>query len=61
MTATGPAVMEVDSAVARAVIERDLSCYADQWRHLQRNEVEAPLGTVDPDLADMQELTRNGT
>ena len=34
MTATGPAILEVDSALAMAAIERDLSCYADQWRHL---------------------------
>ena len=56
MTATGPAIMEVDSAVARAAIERDLSCYADQWKHLQGVEVEAAYGPIDPELADIQEL-----
>ena len=53
--------MEVDTAVARAAIERDLSCYADQWRHLQEVEVEAAYGPIDPELADIQELTRKGT
>ena len=61
MTATGPSIMEVDSAVARAAIERDLSCYADQWRHLQEEEVEAAYGPIDPDPADIQELSRKGT
>ena len=59
-TATGPADVEVDSAVARAAIERDLSCYADQWRHLQGREVEAPYGPVDPEPDDIKELSRNG-
>ena len=49
MTATGPAIMEVDSAVARAAIERDLSCYADQWLWPQGVEVEAAYGPVDPE------------
>ena len=53
--------MEVDSAVPRAAIERDLSCYADQWRHLQEEEVEAPYGPVDPEPADIKELRRKGT
>ena len=61
MTATGPAILEVDSAVARAAIERDLSCYADQWRYLQQVEVEAAYGPADPELADKQELSRKGT
>ena len=61
MTATGPAIMEVDSAVARAAIERDLSWYADQWRHLQEVEVEAAYGPIDPEPADIQELSRKGT
>ena len=61
MTATGPAIMEVDSVVAREAIERDLSCYADQWRHLQEEEVEAPYGPIDPELADIEELGRKGT
>ena len=61
MTATGPAILEVDSAVARAAIERDLSCYADQWRHLQEVEVEAAYGPVYPEPADIQELSRKGT
>ena len=56
MTATGPAIMEVDSAIARAAIERDLSCYADQWQYLQGEEVEAAYGPIDPELADIQEL-----
>ena len=51
MTATGPAVMEVFCRDARAAIERDLSCYADQWRYLQQVEVEAPYGPVDPEPA----------
>ena len=53
--------MEVDSVVAVAAIERDLSCYADQWRHLQEEEVEAPYGPIDPELADIKELRRKGT
>ena len=53
--------MEVDSAVARAAIERDLNCYADQWRHLQEVEVEAAYGVFDPEPADIQELRRQGT
>ena len=53
--------MEVDSAVARAAIERDLSCYADQWRHLQEEEAEAAYGPIDPKLDDIQELSRKGT
>ena len=61
MTATGPAIMEVDSAVARAAIERDLSCYADQWQHLQEVEVEAAYGPIDPEPEDRQELSRKGT
>ena len=60
-TATGPADVEVDSAVARAAIERDLSCYADQWRHLQEREVEAPYGPVDPEPADREKLNGSGT
>ena len=61
MTATGPAIMDVDSAVARAAIERDLTCYADQWRHLQEEEVEAAYGPIHPGPADIQELSRKGT
>ena len=53
--------MEVDSAVARAAIERDLRCYADQWRHLQEVEVEAAYGPIDPEPEDRQELSRKGT
>ena len=53
--------MEVDSAGPRAAIERDLSCYADHWRHLQEEEVEAPYGPIDPELADIEELRRKGT
>ena len=58
MTATGPAVMEVDSPVARAAIERDLSCYADQWRYLQQVEVEVPYGLVDPEPAGRRATAR---
>ena len=61
MTATGPAIMDVDSAVARAAIERDLTCYADQWKHLQEEEVEAAYGPIDPKPDDIQELSRKGT
>ena len=61
MTATGPAVMEVDSRAARAAIERDLSRYSDQLYRLQQVEVEAPYGLVDPERAEIQELRRNGT
>ena len=53
--------MGVDSAVARAAIERDLRCYADQWRHLQEVEVEAAYGPIDPEPEDIQELSRKGT
>ena len=56
MTATGPAIMEVDFAIAKAAIERDLTCYADQWQYLQGEEVEAAYGPIDPELADIQEL-----
>ena len=50
--------MEVDSVVARAAIERDLSCYVDQWWRLQQVEVEAAYGLVDLGPADIQELSR---
>ena len=52
---------EVGSAVAREAIERDLSCYADQWLHLQEVEVQAAYGPVDPEPAELQELSRHGT
>ena len=61
MSATGLAIMGVDFAVAWAAIERDLSCYADQWRHLQEVEVEAAYGPIDPEPADIEELRRKGT
>ena len=61
MTATGPAIMEVDFAVARAAIECDLNCYAGQWRHLQEVDVEAAYGPVDPAPAGIRELSRKGT
>ena len=61
MTATGPAIMDVAYAVARAAIERDMSCYEDQWRHLQEVEVEAAYGPADPEPADIQALSRKGT
>ena len=61
MTPTGPAIMEVNSVVAREAIERDLSCYADHWRLLQEEEVEAPYGPIEPELDDIQELRRKGT
>ena len=61
MTATGPAIMEVDFAIAKAAIERDLTCYADQWQYLQGEEVEAAYGPIDPEQADLQELSRKGT
>ena len=53
--------MEVDSVVAREAIERDLSCYADYWRLLQEEEVQAPYGPIEPELDDIQELQRKGT
>ena len=53
--------MGIDAAEASAAIERDLRCYADQWRNLQEIEVEAVYGPVDPEEADIQELTRKGT
>ena len=55
-TATGPAIMEVDSADSRAAIERDLRCYADQWQKLQEAEAESAYGPVYPEPADIQEL-----
>ena len=61
MTATGPAIMDVDFAIAKAAIERDLTCYADQWQYLQGEEAEAAYGPSDPDQADIQELNRKGT
>ena len=56
LTATGPAMVELDSEVARAAIKRDLNCYADQWRLLQEVEVEVAYGPVDPQPADIHEL-----
>ena len=53
--------MEVHSVVAREAIERDLSRYADQWRLLQEEEVEAPYGPIEPELDDIQELRPKGT
>ena len=58
LTATGAAIVEVDSAVARVAIERDISSNADQWRQLQEVETEAAYGPVDPEPADIQELSR---
>ena len=49
-------MVELDSEVARAAIKRDLSCYADQWRHLQEVEVEAAYGPVYPQPADIHAL-----
>ena len=53
--------MEVDSAVSRAAIERDLRCYADQWQKLQEAEAESAYGPVYPETADIQELNRKGS
>ena len=53
--------MDPDSAVARAAIERNLSCYADQWRRLQEVEVGASYGPVDPEPDVIKDLTRRGT
>ena len=61
MAATGPAVVDVDSAVARAAIERDLICYADQWRHLQECEVESAYGPFEPLPDDIKDLNLKGT
>ena len=61
MTAIGQAIMGVEVAVEEAAIERDLSCYADQWQHLQEVEVEAAYGPFDPQPANIQELSRIGT
>ena len=60
-TATGPAIMEVDSADSRAAIERDLRCYADQWQNLQDVEADSAYGPVYPEPADVHELSRKGT
>ena len=53
--------MAVESADARAAIQRDLTCYAEQWQYLQEVEVEAAYGVFDPEPADIQELRRQGT
>ena len=37
-------MIEVDSAVAKAAIECDLNCYANQWWELQLVEVEDAYG-----------------
>ena len=59
-TATGPAMIEVDSAVAKAAIECDLNCYANQWRQLQLDEVEDAYGPLFPEPTDIDELRRTG-
>ena len=46
---------------SRAAIERDLKSYADQWRQLQEDEVEASYGPVFPKPTDLQNLCRKGT
>ena len=60
-TATGPAIMGVDSAISRAAIERDLLCYADQWQKLQEAEAESAYGPVYPEPADIQKINRKGS
>jgi len=61
MMATGPAIVAVDSSVERLAIERDLSSYAFQWRHLQDVEAQDAYGPAYPEPADIRELNRKGT
>ena len=60
-TATGPAMIEVGSAGAKAAIECDLNCYGTQWRQLQLDEVENAYGPLVPEAGDIEDLKRNGT
>ena len=53
--------MEVDSVVSRAAIERDLRCYADQWKKPQEAEAESAYDFVYTEPADIQELNRRGS
>ena len=53
-------MIEVDSAVAKAAIECDLNCYANQWRQLQLDEVEDAYGPLFPEPTDIDELRRKG-
>ena len=53
--------MDVDSEDARGAIGRDLSCYADQWWHLQEMEVESVYGPVHAKPAETLELIRRET
>ena len=59
--ATGPAIVAVDSSLDRQAIERDLSSYAFQWRHLQDVEAQDAYGPAYPEPADIRELNRKGT
>ena len=52
--------MDVHSPLARAAIDRDLACYADQWQCLQQLEVESAHGPVCPVEAVKLELARSG-
>ena len=53
-------MIEADSAAAKAAIECDLNCYANQWRQLQLDEVEDAYGPVFPEPVDIEELSRTG-
>ena len=53
-------MIEVESAVAEAAIKCDLNCYANQWRHLQLNEVEDAYGPLFPQRSHIDKLRRNG-
>ena len=53
-------MMEVDSALAEAAIKCDLNCYANQWRHLQLNEVEDAYGPLFPQRSHIEKLRRSG-
>ena len=53
-------MMEMDSALAEAAIKCDLNCYANQWRHLQLNEVEDAYGPLFPQWSHIEKLRRSG-
>ena len=49
-TATGRAMIEVDSAVTNAAVECDLNCYTNQWCELQLVEVEDAYGPEEEEV-----------
>ena len=58
--ATGLAMKEMDSVLAEAAIKCDLNCYANQWQHLQLNEMEDAYGPLFPQWKHIEKLRRSG-